>query len=228
MSEGIIQADALVKNYQMGKTHKVPVLRGLSFQIAAGDRVALHGPSGSGKSTLLHLLGAMDRPTSGTLMIEGKDIGKLNDAERAEYRAKTVGMVFQSFNLLPHLTARQNVLMPAILAGTHTAETAARADQLLERVGLKDRMNHRPSELSGGEQQRVAIVRALINKPKLILADEPTGNLDQTTGHEIMHLLLELSQADQSTLVVVTHDKDVASHMQQQFHLVDGQLTRST
>lgn len=225
MSDSLIAATGLTKQYQLGKNVVVPVLRGLDFHIERGEFVALVGPSGSGKSTLLNLLGAMDHPTGGTLMVDGHDLGHMKESLRAEYRAKTVGMIFQSFNLLSHLTARQNVLLPAILAGAKTPDVATRADQLLERVGLTARAHHRPTELSGGEQQRVAIVRSLMNKPRLLLADEPTGNLDQKTGHEILTILSELAKGEELTLLVVTHDPAVAQLANRQLHMVDGTLT---
>ncbi len=220
-----VVAESLEKKYRLGKAIEVPVLRGVSFQINAGDLVALVGPSGSGKSTLLNLLGAMDRPTGGSLRVDGKDLGSMSDSERAQYRAKTVGMIFQSFNLLPHLTARQNVLMPSVLGGGLSDDVKKRADQLLETVGLTPRAKHKPTELSGGEQQRVAIARSLLNQPKVLLADEPTGNLDQHTGQEVMTTLIQLCQQHQTTLLLVTHDPAIAARASRQLHLVDGKLT---
>lgn len=224
----VVAAESLVKTYTLAKNTPVPVLRGVSFDITAGEVVALVGPSGSGKSTLLNLLGAMDRPTSGKLTVAGKNLGQLSDQARAQYRTSTIGMVFQSFNLLTHLTARQNVLMPATLAGVAGEDIRRRADQLLESVGLTARAGHRPTELSGGEQQRVAIIRSLINQPTLLLADEPTGNLDQRTGQEIMTTLINLCRQHQTTLLIVTHDPAIAARASRQLHLVDGRLTTNS
>lgn len=228
MADTIVTAVDLVKSYQIGKNVTVPVLRGINFSVSRGEFVALVGPSGSGKSTLLNLLGGMDRPTSGQLTVGGKDLVAMKDADRARYRANTVGMVFQSFNLLPHLTARQNVLMPAIIDKGVSEATKKRADDLLTQVGLTPRAGHRPTELSGGEQQRVALVRALMKNPQLILADEPTGNLDQHSGHEVIQTLIDLCRKENTTLLVVTHDPAIAAMAQRQLHLVDGQFTKAS
>lgn len=225
MSEAVfVRAENLTKQYQLSKQVTVPVLHGLTFQIMPGEVVALVGPSGCGKSTLLNLLGAMDHQTSGTLIVAGQDLGQMKDTARADYRAKTVGMIFQSFNLLPHLTARQNVLLPAVLAGRATKATAARVDELLDRVGLRPRAEHRPIEMSGGEQQRLAIVRALVNQPTFVLADEPTGNLDQHTGQEILELLFDLAKTQGLTMLMVTHDPAIAARAHRQLRMLDGRL----
>lgn len=225
MAETMIKADGLQKAYRLGKQVAVPVLRDVSFSIDSGAFVALVGPSGSGKSTLLNLLGGLDRPSAGALVVDGQDISKLSDQKMADYRQHSVGMVFQSFNLIPHLTAQQNVAVPFLLAGGSRAAANRRATELLSRVGLQERSGHRPSELSGGEQQRVAIARSLMNSPKVLLADEPTGNLDTKNGQEIIALLHDLNTKDGVTLLVVTHDEHVAAAAQRQLHMIDGQLS---
>lgn len=219
----MIEAAAVRKEYKAGKVI-VPALQSATFQIMAGEHVALVGPSGSGKSTLLNLLGGLDRPTSGTLTVAGQRLDQMKNAAAAVYRQSTVGMIFQSFNLLPHLTAEQNVMLPAILAGQTRKAAQQRATELFDRVGLKDQRRRTPTELSGGEQQRVAMVRALMNQPKIILADEPTGNLDTATSHDVMKTLLDTISAVQATLIVVTHDLNVAATMERTLTIVDGYL----
>ncbi|MCS6881506.1 MAG: ABC transporter ATP-binding protein [Oscillochloridaceae bacterium] len=221
MTATLIRAIALARRYQMGKTY-VDALRGVDLQVAPGEFVALVGPSGSGKSTLLHLIGGLVRPTGGEIWVNGIELGRSSDQELVRYRRDTLGFVFQSFNLLPVKTAWENVAVPLMLAGVSPERRRARAMALLEQLGLGHRANHRPAELSGGEQQRVAIARALANHPRLILADEPTGNLDSRTGGEIMALLRSLVRDEGLTLLLVTHDMSVARYADRIVHLRDG------
>ncbi|MCU1324881.1 MAG: transporter related [Bryobacterales bacterium] len=202
-------------------THKVEILRGIDLQIPKGQFAAIMGPSGSGKSTLLGLLAGLDNATSGKILLDGVDITDLGEDDMAEVRGRKIGFVFQSFQLIPTLTAEENVLLPAELAGTGP-ETADRARELLTRVGLADRMDHYPVQLSGGEQQRVALARAFITKPPILLADEPTGNLDGRTGQQVLELLLELNRMNGATLVMVTHDAALAGHADRVITLRDG------
>jgi putative ABC transport system ATP-binding protein len=210
----------LTKVYVMGE-EKVPALAGVSLAIARGEYVAIIGPSGSGKSTLMNILGGLDRPTSGTYRFDGEDVGQFTDNELASFRRRRIGFVFQSFQLLPRLTALQNVELPMIYAGLSRAERRARATELLERVGLGARMTHRPTQLSGGQQQRVAIARSLANRPDLLLADEPTGALDSATGIDVLRLFHELN-AGGLTLAIVTHDPDVAAEARRRIAFRDG------
>ena len=210
----------LRKVYDMG-TVQVHALRGVSFEIEQGEMVAIMGPSGSGKSTLMHIMGALDKPTAGAVFLDGEDITTAPDDRLAEIRNRKIGFVFQQFNLLPRLTAVENVELPLMYAGVGRAERRRRAIELLERVGLGHRLHHRPNELSGGQKQRVAIARALANNPAVILADEPTGALDSRTGAEIMALLKEL-HAQGNTVVIVTHDREIASHAERIIHIRDG------
>ncbi|NJM08054.1 ABC transporter ATP-binding protein [Candidatus Gracilibacteria bacterium] len=224
-SQPLIQASALARRYAMGKTF-VDALRGVDLSVERGELVALVGPSGSGKSTLLHLIGGLVRPSGGSIVVNGLDLGKASDKQLVAYRRDTLGFVFQSFNLLPIKSAAENVEVPLMLAGIAPAERRARAVALLEQLGLGQRVGHRPSELSGGEQQRVAIARALANRPRLILADEPTGNLDSSTGQEILGLLQRLVRDEGQTLLLITHDMDVAAIADRIVHLRDGQIQR--
>src|ERR1017187_10019022 len=224
VSEILLSARGLKKTYVMGK-RTLEVLRGVDVEIARGDFVALRGASGTGKSTLLHLLGGLDTANAGDILFDGQSLTKFSDSELTHFRNRRVGFVFQAYHLLPELTALENVCLPARVARIGTGTAAQRAEALLTRVGLKDRFDHKPSELSGGEQQRVAIARALINEPELLLADEPTGNLDSHTGGEIIELLKSLRAERQTTLVIATHDEKVASHAQRVIQLVDGQIT---
>ncbi len=221
MTEPLIRAVGLARRYQMGKT-AVDALRGVDLAVQPGEFVSLVGPSGSGKSTLLHLIGGLVRPTGGEVWVNGLELGRSSDQQLVVYRRDTLGFVFQSFNLLAIKTAWENVAVPLMLAGAPLAQRRARALALLTQLGLGQRADHRPAELSGGEQQRVAIARALANRPRLILADEPTGNLDSRTGGEIMGLLRRLVREEGLTLLLVTHDMSVARHADRIVHLRDG------
>jgi putative ABC transport system ATP-binding protein len=217
----ILQVHDVRKSYRMGKV-LVPALRGVSFEVEEGEFLTIFGPSGSGKSTLLHLMGGLDRPDDGEILIDGSNILKLSDSKLAELRLNKIGFVFQFFNLLPRLTALRNAELPLAIAGISEKETLERGEKMLKFVGLEARENHRPYELSGGEQQRVAIARALITNPKIILADEPTGNLDTKTASEIVQLMRKLNEERKQTFVVVTHDPRVAQEAHRTVHLKDG------
>lgn len=212
----------LKRYYRMGGTI-VKALDGVDLDVERGELLCLMGPSGSGKSTLLNLLGGLDTPDDGTIMVAGRDISTLDENELAAYRRQSVGLVFQSFNLIPTMTALENVEFPMVFAGLSPAERRERAKEVLELVGLGDRINHRPTELSGGQQQRVAIARALVCEPALLLADEPTGNLDSRTSHEIMGLLVELNRAG-LTIVMVTHEPDIAAYARREVRFRDGRI----
>jgi predicted ABC-type transport system involved in lysophospholipase L1 biosynthesis ATPase subunit len=219
----LLAAKDLAKTYHIGR-RTVEVLRGISFEVQPTDFIALRGASGSGKSTLLHLLGGLDVPDSGSIAFEGEPMSLWGPARLAAFRNLRVGFVFQAYHLLPELDALENVCLPARVARRPAAEVNARARALLARVGLSQRLDHRPAELSGGEQQRVAIARALINQPRLVLADEPTGNLDSHTGGGIMDLLCSIQREEGMTLVMVTHDPRVAARAPKVLELVDGRV----
>ena len=219
----VVRAVGLTRRYEMGDTF-VDALQGVDLTIARGEFVALVGPSGSGKSTVLNLIGGLDRPTSGEVWINGTELGSSDERTLTRHRRQHVGFVFQSFNLLPRLTAEENVAQPLMFSGVPEKERLSRARTLLTRVGLGPRLTHRPTQLSGGEQQRVAIARALVGQPALLLADEPTGNLDTATGAEIMRLLKELNRERSLTLLVVTHDPEVAAFADRVVKLRDGQV----
>ncbi len=221
----VIEARDLTKTYKMGE-FDVEALRGVSFKIKRGEVVSIMGPSGSGKSTLMNTLGCLDRPTSGEYILDSESVGEMTDDQLASVRNRKVGFVFQSFNLLARLTAVGNVELPLRYAGL-TEGRRERAIASLEAVGLKDRMKHRPSELSGGQQQRVAVARALVNDPAIVMADEPTGNLDSKVGKEIMNLLLNLNKERGTTLIIITHDPLIAEQTQRVIRLRDGLLESS-
>jgi len=216
----LIRLRSVTRTYRMGKVD-VPALRGVDLDIDTNEYVAVMGPSGSGKSTLMNILGCLDTPTSGDFQLDGRDVSELSDAQLSKVRNAFVGFVFQTFNLLPRATALHNVEMPLIYAGVAGGRRRKMAREVLDRVGLADRMHHRPNELSGGQRQRVAIARALVNDPSLILADEPTGNLDSGTGREIMQVLDEL-HGEGNTILLVTHETYIAEHANRQIHLHDG------
>ncbi len=223
MSKPLLRARALTKTYTMGK-RSLEVLRGVDLDVARGECLALRGASGAGKSTLLHLIGGLDLPNAGEIFFDGQNLVAFSERRLTEFRNRRVGFIFQAYHLLPELTALENVCLPARMARAASARTAERAGELLARVGLKDRLDHKPSELSGGEQQRVAIARALINEPELVLADEPTGNLDSKTGGEIIQLLKSLRAEKNTTLVIATHDAKVAANAERVIELVDGRI----
>lgn len=221
--ENVIQLKEIVRNFRVG-TEVVKVLRGISLNIERGEYVALMGPSGSGKSTLMNLIGCLDTATSGQYILNGTDVSDLVDNDLAEIRNKEIGFVFQTFNLLPRSTALENVALPLVYAGFSASDRKKRAEEVLEMVSLSDRIKHRPNQLSGGQRQRVAVARALVNHPSLILADEPTGNLDSKTSVEIMALLDEI-HANGNTLIVVTHEEEIAQHAHRVIRLVDGEIS---
>jgi putative ABC transport system ATP-binding protein len=221
----IIRTEELWKTYEMGEAIAVDALCGVSFEIERGEYVAIMGPSGSGKSTLMNLIGCLDTPTRGKYWLNGSLVSELTDNELAYIRNKEIGFVFQTFNLLARATALHNVELPLIYNGTPAKERLEKAQEALRKVDLADRMYHRPNELSGGQRQRVAVARALVNSPSIILADEPTGNLDSTTGEEIMKLLDRLHEAGH-TIVLVTHEHDIAAHAHRILHIRDGKIDR--
>src|SRR6188768_2952602 len=220
----LIETVDLWKTYQMG-AEEVHALRGVSIRIERGDYVAIMGPSGSGKSTLMNLIGCLDTPSKGSYLLNGKQVGEMNDNELARIRNEEIGFVFQTFNLLPRATALQNVELPLVYAGVSGHDRRTRAKAALDKVELTSRMSHRPNELSGGQRQRVAIARALVNNPSILLADEPTGNLDSKTGNEIMALFAKLHSAG-NTIILVTHEADIAAYARRAIHLRDGQVEK--
>jgi ABC-type lipoprotein export system ATPase subunit len=223
MSEPLLSARGLSKSYAMGR-RTLEVLRDVNLDVASGEFLALRGASGAGKSTLLHLIGGLDSPNAGKISFNGQNLAAFSESELTHFRNRRVGFVFQAYHLLPELTALENVCLPARVARVPAARAVARGRELLARVGLKERTEHKPFELSGGEQQRVAIARALINEPELLLADEPTGNLDSRTSGEIIALLKNLRADKQTALVIATHDAKIAAHAERVIELVDGQI----
>jgi len=220
-----VKVENVEKMYLLGST-PVYALRNVSMAMEKGEFIALMGPSGSGKTTLLNLIGALDKPSKGKIYIDGKDLTTLNESDLTDLRRETIGFIFQFYNLIPVLSAFENVELPMLIAGKPKKEREKRAMQLLEMVGLGDRVNHKPDELSGGEQQRVTIARALANGPSLVLADEPTGDLDSKTGMEVMHALLDTSKNQGATVIIVTHDPAVANLVQKVFTMRDGAITQ--
>jgi len=220
----LIQIEQLEKIYHLGKV-KVEALRGVSFEINTGDFVSIMGPSGSGKSTLMHIIGCLDYPTGGKYFLSDQDVSKLNDNQLAFFRNQKIGFVFQQFNLLPKATILRNVELPLTYNNTHSKNKRQLAAQALEEVGLGDRLKHRPNEISGGQKQRVAIARALVNHPSIILADEPTGNLDSKTGRDIMEIIKKLHDTG-NTIILVTHESELAQYSQRIIHLKDGVIDK--
>ena len=222
--ETVINLDKIVKNYYIGSI-TVEALRSVDIDIKTNEYVAIMGPSGSGKSTLMNLIGALDTPTSGEYILNGTDVSKMDDNRLAEIRNQEIGFIFQTFNLLPRYTALENVMLPLIYAGVSKAERAVRATTTLGEVGLGDRMDHKPNELSGGQRQRVAVARALVNDPSIILADEPTGNLDSKTSVDIMKLFGHIHKRG-NTIILVTHEEDIAQYAHRIIRLLDGEIDR--
>ena len=224
MNEVIIETNDLCKYYNQGKHNEVKAIEKVNIKIRKGDFIAIVGPSGSGKSTLLHMIGLLDRPSCGKIFFNNQDVSELSDNEMAKIRRENIGFVFQQFNLIPLLTALENVELPMTLnGGTQGENSRKRAESLLKKVGLENRMNNKPPEMSGGEQQRVALARAMANNPEIILADEPTGNLDTNTGGEVMEVLKNVGKKD-FTLVIITHDPNIAKFAEKQIRLKDGKI----
>lgn len=221
----IIELKDVWKIYQMGEVD-VKALRGMDFSVKRGEFVAVMGPSGSGKSTAMNVIGCLDIPTKGAVYLDGQNIAHLEESDLAQIRGKKIGFIFQRFNLMPTLTAKENVMLPMVFQDVPLEKREQRAEQLLGRVELADRMDHVPGELSGGQQQRVAIARALANEPEVLLADEPTGNLDSKTGKNVMKLLDELHKKEKMTIILVTHDKEVARYAKRTAHLKDGTIVK--
>ena len=224
--EPVIKLENVKKSYHLGDS-ELSVLKGIDLDIMPGSFVSIMGPSGSGKSTLMYLLGLLDLPTSGKIYLEGRDVSQLSDNELALLRGKKIGFIFQQFNLLPNLTALENVILPMIFQGVSPDERLEKAKKLLKSVDMEKRMNHRPLELSGGEQQRVAISRSLVNDPEIIIADEPTGNLDSKTGKIIMGILSDFYKGRKKTVVVVTHDPNIAEYSQVKINIRDGEIVKN-
>lgn len=225
MKDIIIKLDDVWKIYKMGEV-EVPALRGVNLEVKRGEFLAVMGPSGSGKSTAMNMIGCLDVPTKGRIFLEKQDISHLSESDLAQIRGKKIGFIFQTFNLIPTLSALENVALPMIFQNMPKEERVRRATELLEMVGLGDRIKHKPNELSGGQQQRVAIARSLINDPEVILADEPTGNLDSVSGHKVIDFLCELHEKEKKTIVMVTHDANIAKCAGRMEYLHDGQIVK--
>lgn len=225
-AENILTVEKLEKIYNLGKNNEVKALKGVSFSIKRGEMISIMGASGSGKSTLLNLLGALDSPTRGEIYIQDRPISKMSDSELTKFRRMQIGFVFQYYNLIPTLSAFENVELPMILANVPRKERIEKVNIMLDLVGLADRKNNKPGQMSGGQMQRVAIARALANNPSIILADEPTGNLDSKTGNEVMDLFKKLNESHQQTFIIVTHDLNIANYTQKTIHIVDGMISR--
>jgi putative ABC transport system ATP-binding protein len=223
MSESVVKLENVWKVYQLGRV-ELTALKGISLEINRGDFVTIMGASGSGKSTLLNMIGALDSPTKGTVFLKGKDISLLSEDQLSQLRGKTIGFIFQEFNLLPNLNVLENITLPMVFQGASLSERTEKAEELANSVGLKERILHQPAELSGGERQRVAIARAFSNDPELVIADEPTGNLDSVTGKKIMEVLTDFHKKEGKTIVVVTHDPNIASYSEKIVNIKDGQI----
>jgi len=221
----IIKLDNVWKIYKMGEV-EVPALKGINLEVKQGGFLAVMGPSGSGKSTAMNMIGVLDMPTRGKIFLKGQDISKMSESDLAQIRGKTIGFIFQQFNLIPTLTALENVALPMIFQNMPKTERVDRATKLLDMVGLGERIKHKPNELSGGQQQRVAIARSLINDPEVVLADEPTGNLDSESGHKVIDFLKDLHKKEKKTIVMVTHDEDIAKTADRLEYLHDGKIVK--
>jgi putative ABC transport system ATP-binding protein len=226
MKESLIKLENVWKAYQLGKV-ELTVLKGINLEIHPGDFMTIMGPSGSGKSTLMYLIGSLDVPTKGKIFLRGKDVSEFSENKLAQIRGETIGFVFQQFNLLPNLSALENVMLPMVFQGVAEDKRRERAKKLLCNLGLAERILHKPPELSGGEQQRVAVARSLANNPEIIVADEPTGNLDSTTGKKIMETLVDLHKEQKKTIVVVTHDPNIAGYSEKIVNIKDGQIVHN-
>jgi putative ABC transport system ATP-binding protein len=222
MNDYVIQCENLARHYRVG-TQTIKALRSVSMDVKRGEYMAIMGPSGSGKSTLMNIIGCLDSPTKGTYILNGTDVSGMSDDELAETRNKEIGFVFQTFNLMPRYSALENVMLPMVYAGYKKNERKARAEEVLKSVDLADRIMHKPNELSGGQRQRVAVARALVNSPSIILADEPTGNLDTKTSYDIMNLFGDIHKAG-NTVIIVTHEEDIAAHAKRIIRLRDGNI----
>lgn len=224
MSEAVLKLENVWKKYKLAGDGYLPILKGVSLEIMPGSFVAIMGPSGSGKSTLMYLLGLLDMPTEGKIFLSGKDVSDFSEDSLAQIRGKKIGFIFQQFNLLQNLTALENVMLPMVFQGIPESERKQKAQALLDSVGLSKRASHKPMEMSGGEQQRIAIARSLVNDPEILIADEPTGNLDSSTGKNVMDILTKLHKEQKKTIVIVTHDPNIAHYSQTTIHIQDGNV----
>jgi len=227
MAEVLIKLENVWKTYKLARDGELPILKGVNLEIPAGSFATIMGPSGSGKSTLMYLLGLLDMPSRGKIYLEGQDVSAFSEDKLAQVRGKKIGFIFQQFNLLQNLTALENVMLPMIFQGIPEEQRKEKARILLESVNLKHRIDHKPTEMSGGEQQRIAIARSLVNNPEILIADEPTGNLDSTTGKAVMEILTKLHRDQKKTIVVVTHDPNIAQYSQNVIHIQDGQIVEN-